>query len=138
MPYGTARIIGDTGAIDTDPPSPVYFIASNFPDVHDGNWVYFERRISDPTRASTVQRAAHQLVALATPDHGVTRAAKRLLEALAEDALTPLQAEELERPAKLAAWEELRMRMDAVATAAADRPKPAGVARIRASFAKTA
>ncbi|MDB5576431.1 MAG: hypothetical protein JWR80_1607 [Bradyrhizobium sp.] len=137
MPYGSARIIDDSGSIDTDPPTPVRFTPSLNPDVDDGDWVYFERRPGDPTRASVVRPASQLLVALATPDQGVTHAARRLLEDQAGRELDALKGDGMDHQAKTAAWAEMQVRMDALATALMERKGPAGVATIRATLAKS-
>lgn len=136
MPYGTASIIGDNGEIAAKPPTPVFFTPSLNPDVNDGDWVYFERRPTDPTRASIVRRSAHLLVALATPDNGVTTAARRMLRARVDDELAALKADGLDHEGRIAAWEDMQVRMDTVATVLMDERGPAGVAVVRATLDK--
>lgn len=82
MPLGIASIIDDDGSIQADdPPSPVSFISSRFPDVSDGMRVYFERRSDAPTKAKTVRPASagDQLASLAAPPFGLTPRAKVLI-----------------------------------------------------------
>lgn len=88
MEPGTASIKASTGRITTRrPPSPVRFDPRVFPQIVDGEPVYFSRINDHPDQAADVVSAAviAPLVARAGATQRLTRTARSLLQSRAAD-----------------------------------------------------